>query len=82
VLPKFDRMDVTGNIDSRPVDIRNLSAPAHVESHAETLRNYGHKISASSLVHEGNGFVIRMYAFDHNPPHFHILLRRNTSEWI
>ncbi len=80
VPARFDRMDVSGYIKSIAVNIRNLSAPAHVESHRETLINYGHNISPSSLIHEGDGFVIRMCANDHNPPHFHLLLHRDTSK--
>ena len=50
------------------------------ESVPPSPSNYGRTVSASSLIYEGNGFFIRMYAYDHNPPHFHVLLHRDTSE--
>ncbi len=78
---QFDEMNAAASeVSSIPIEIRNLSAPAHVEQHRAILTNYGRTISASSLVFEGGGFFIRMYAYDHNPPHFHVLLRRDTSE--
>jgi hypothetical protein len=77
---QFDAMDVTGEINSISIDVPNLSTPEHAETHRGTIRNYGHTVSPSSLIHDGNGFVVRMYSYDHNPPHFHVLLHRNTSE--
>jgi len=77
---RFDKLDDGGDLHSTSVEIRNISAPAHAESHRESLNGCGSAVSPSSLIHEGNGFVIRMYSYDHNPPHFHVLLRSDTSE--
>lgn len=62
------------------VSIANLSRPEHVRAHNEKIRDYGGDISPSSLVSDGNGFVVRMFFDDHPPPHFHVLLHRNTSQ--
>jgi len=64
------------------VTIPNLSQERHLTSHAQKIQDYGLTISPSSLVHEGDGFVVRMYANDHPPPHFHVLLRTDTSETV
>jgi hypothetical protein len=80
IQAQFEDIDVTGSINSIPINVPNLSAPPHVETHREAIRNYGGKVSPSSLTHEANGFVVRMYSYDHNPPHFHILLHRDTSK--
>lgn len=79
ILAQFDKIDAAGDIRSIPVDIRNLSAPEHVETHREMIRNYGGDVSPSSLIHEADGFVVRMYFYDHNPPHFHVLLHAGTQ---
>lgn len=79
ILAESDRMDELGNIDSQPIEIRNLSAPEHVETHREMIRNYGGIVSPSSMIHEAGAFVVRMYTFDHNPPHFHVLLSDGTQ---
>ncbi len=76
---QFDRLDAVGEIDSLPIDVRNLSAPEHVETHREVIINFGADVSASSLIHTADGFVIRMYSNDHNPPHFHVLLRSGNQ---
>jgi uncharacterized protein DUF4160 len=76
---EFLHIDAQQNINSIQVNIPNLSAPAHVETHEQMLSNYGRDISPSSLIYEGNGFFIRMFSNDHDPPHFHVLLHRDTS---
>ena len=71
---RFDEMDAAGEIASIRVDVRKLSAPVHIDRHRVMIRNYGGDVSPSSLICEGGGFVVRMYSYDHNPPHFHVLL--------
>ncbi len=60
------------DLASVDVLIPNLSNPAHVAIHTELITNYGRVLSGSSLVYEGEGFSIRMFVNDHNPPHFHV----------
>src|ERR1035437_1462420 len=79
VQADFREMDEMGTIRSAEVTIRNLSRREHVDIYREFIRSYGNTESTSSLVYEGDGFVVRMYLNDHNPPHFHVM-RRNTSE--
>lgn len=68
------QLDPAGNASCTDVNIRNLSTPGHVEAHRAILANYGVPVSQSSVILRGDGYVIRMYSNDHNPPHFHVLL--------
>jgi hypothetical protein len=77
---QFHEIDSDGNSAFAEVTIRNVSAPQHSEVHRHLFENYGRNLAASSLIYEGNGFVIRMWFNDHPPPHFHVLTRRDTSE--
>jgi len=74
--------NVSKNLTSSEITIPNLSEPEHVKIHRNLISNYGRIISPSSLVYEGDGFVVRMYFDDHPPPHFHVLKRRDTSETL
>lgn len=76
----YIQLDGNGEPSVVAVDIANLSRREDVERNANTLRNYGGDVSPSTLVHVGNGFVVRMFFDDHYPPHFHVLLRRDTSD--
>ena len=71
-----------GEVNQAPVSIRNISNAAHVTFHQEWIRTYARIVAASSLVYEGDGFVIRMFFDDHEPPHFHVMLRRDTSFYV
>ena len=82
IAAQFEQIDEAENLVSVQVSIPNLSRPVHVESHHEALRNFGSTVSPSSLVHDGHSFVVRMYPYDHNPPHFHVLLHRDTSNTL
>lgn len=77
---QFHEMDEQGNVTSANVSIPNLSRTEHVTALHAFINNYGRVVSASTLVYEGTGFVVRMYFNDHPPPHFHVLSRRNTSD--
>lgn len=79
ISARFDEINAAGDSYSTPVEIRNLSAPEHVETHREMIRNYGGDLSPSSLIHDAGGFVVRMYFYDHNPPHFHVLLHAGAQ---
>ncbi len=66
--------------DMERVAVRNLSCLEHIGLHREFILNAGLAISPSSLVFEGQGFVIRMYFDDHDPPHIHVLERRDSQQ--
>jgi Domain of unknown function (DUF4160) len=78
---QFREMDANADITSTAVQIPNLSRPEHVSVHENSIRNYGRTLSASSMVYQGTGFVIRMYFNDHDPAHFHVL-EANSSETL
>ena len=82
VRAEFREMDQMRNINSNEIDIPNISTQQHVEAHRILINDYGRSIATSSLIYEGNGFVIRMYSNDHNPPHFHVMGRGNTADTI
>ena len=69
---EFCETDLEGKITATACQIANLSKPEHVVTHAELIDNYGLAVSPSSSVYEGDGFVIRMFFNNHNPPHFHV----------
>jgi Domain of unknown function (DUF4160) len=75
-------MDMAGNITSANVQVPNLSNPEHVATHRDLISTYGATLSSSSLIYEGDGFVVRMFFRDHDPPHFHVLPRRDSSETL
>jgi hypothetical protein len=79
---QFHEMNETCNIVATNVQIPNLSKLEHVTAHRTLINDYGRTVSPSSLVYQGDGFVIRMYFNDHNPPHFHVMIRRDTSEAV
>lgn len=80
IRAQIDTVDVLDNASQTPVDVPNLSAPRNVAAHTARILSYGRRVSASSLVYEGDGFFVRMFFDDHEPPHFHILLRRDSSQ--
>jgi hypothetical protein len=82
VQAHFHEMDEAGDINSAEIQIPNLSKPEHVTIHRDLIANYGRTMSSSSVVYDGDGFVVRMFFNDHNPPHFHVMARRDTSETL
>ena len=79
VSAKLQIMDHAAEITATELQIPNLSKPEHVIIHAALINNYGKILSPSSLIYEGNGFAVRMFFNDHNPPHFHVF-RPDTTE--
>jgi len=79
---EFFEMDMSGNITSANVHVPNLSNAEHVATHRDWISTYGATLSSSSLVYEGSGFVVRVFFRDHDPPHFHVLPRRDSSETL
>lgn len=80
VRAQFHEMDGGGKLTPSEIAVPNLSKLEHVEVHHDLIANYGRELSSSSLIHEGDGFAIRIWFNDHNPPHFHVLARKDTSE--
>jgi hypothetical protein len=80
VRADFREMDDAGLINSTEAIIPNLSNPEHVRVHQGLIESYGRATSSSTLIYEGDGFVVRIWFNDHPPPHFHVLMRRDTSE--
>jgi hypothetical protein len=76
------RMDDTGIVVSNQVEIQNLAKTEHVAIHEGLIREIGIDLSCSSIIYEGEGFVLRIYFNDHDPPHFHVMARSNTSETL
>jgi len=66
----------------REIQIPNLSKIEHVTIHRGLISDYGLVLSNSSIVYGGDGFVVRMFFNDHLPPHFHVMLRRDTSDAV
>lgn len=56
---------------------RNISRPPHVEHWRATIFDYSYTESSNSVVYEGEGYRVRMYLNDHNPPHVHVYKNDN-----
>ena len=80
VLADLQEMDGAGIIAPIQAAIPNLSRPGHVQDHRELIEGYGRATLSSTLIYEGDGFVVRIWFNDHPPPHFHVLLRRDSSD--
>jgi hypothetical protein len=80
IVGEFWNQATPRNENPTNVNIANIAAPAHVSVHLDILRDYGRELLPSSVVHVGDEFVVRMYSNDHPPPHFHVMLRADTSE--
>jgi Domain of unknown function (DUF4160) len=79
VSAHFREMDEEEEITSADCEIPNLSNPKHVAIHSALIANFGHAMSPSSVIYEGQGFIVRMFFNDHPPPHFHVFVP-NISE--
>ena len=85
-LPKLRathlKVDDLGTVFSRNIEVPNLAKQEHVAIHEELVREIGIDLSQSSIIYEGEGFVLRIYFNDHDPPHFHVMAQNNTSETV
>lgn len=79
VNAQLAQTDDAGNTTSTTVALPNISTPAHVEMHSQLIRNFGLAIAASSLIYDGDGFSVRMFFHDHDPPHIHIYFGAGPS---
>lgn len=66
-------IDTNGKDTYAPVNIPNLSVLAHVDTWRDLLRDQGFEESASSVIYRGDGFIVRMFLNDHEPPHVHVM---------
>jgi len=75
-------MEESDDVSSMDIDVPNLAKPEHVTIHEELIRELGIDQSSSSIIYEGEDFVLRMYFNDHDPPHFHVMAQNDSSETI
>lgn len=54
------------------ISVGNISKIDHIETHIGLIENYGIILSTSTLVYQGDNYVVHMYINDHNPPHIHV----------
>jgi hypothetical protein len=76
------KIDQSQNVVPRDIEVPNLAKPEHVGAHAELIRELGTDLSSSSIIHESEDFVLRMYFNDHDPPHFHVMAQHDSSETL
>lgn len=65
-------IDNIGNESLMPITVPNISQQGDVKTWHDLLKNYGLQEAASSIIHRGDGFLVRMFLNDHEPPHVHI----------
>jgi hypothetical protein len=82
VQAELRQLDGIGDLKTTAIAVPNLSLPEHVVTHRELIVRYGRELAKSSLIYEGDGFVVRIWFNDHPPPHFHVMLHRDTSEAV
>jgi len=76
------KLDGSEDVVSTDIEVPNLAKPEHVTIHEELIQEIGADLSSSSIIHEGEDFVLRMYFNDHDPPHFHVMALSNSSETL
>ncbi len=69
---QFLQMNDDMSIVDTEVQVANLSRIEHVTTHRDLIVNFGLVLATSSRVYVGDGFEIRMFFDDHDPPHFHV----------
>jgi hypothetical protein len=74
--------DESYDVSSRAISVPNLAKPEHITAHEEFIRELGIDQSSSSIIYEGEDFVLRIYFDDHDPPHFHVMAHSKASETI
>jgi hypothetical protein len=79
LIAQLHEINEAGNIVPTDIEIPNLSNVNHVVAHRQLLINYGVFLSATSLVYRGEGFDVRMFFNDHNPPHFHVMQNQTAD---
>ena len=75
-------MEESAVVSSMDIEVPNLAKPEHVTIHEGLIRELGIDQSSSSIIYEGEDFVLRMYFNDHDPPHFHVMAPNDSSETI
>jgi hypothetical protein len=82
VLVTHWEVDESDDFSSMDKDLQNLAKPEHVTIHEEFIQTLAMDLSSSSIIYEGEDFVLRMYFNDHDPPHFHVMANNDSSETI
>ena len=75
-------VDESENVVSRDIEVPNLAKLEHVKTNHVFIQELGTDLSSSSIVHESEDFVLRMYFNDHDPPHFHVMGQHDSSETL
>lgn len=66
-------------LDELAIEVCNLAKAADVDHWKTRITDYGKEFANSSLLYEGNRFVMRMHFDDHPPAHVHIYPRRGDT---
>lgn len=75
-------IDESEDVVLRDIEVPNLATPEHLTAHEELIQDLGTDLSSSSIIYEGEDFVLRMYFNDHDPPHFHVMAQHDSSETL
>lgn len=62
----------TGNSYTSPVEIRNLASSNNVNYWKNKIEEYGSDASMSSIIYKSSLYAIKMFCYDHSPPHIHV----------
>lgn len=52
--------------------LRNISSQNHVDFWGEQLRSYAKSLANSTVVYEGDQYIVRLFYNDHPPAHVHV----------
>lgn len=75
-------LDAQGMLLNTSIEVGNIAKQAHVECWKREITDYGLDLSKTSLLFRGNGFVLRMYFKDHDPPHLHVYERSDDVKTL
>ncbi len=67
-------------LEEENVTIPNISNKIHTVNWIQEIRDHGFNVAASSILKEFDGYVVRMWLNDHEPPHIHVQ-RRSQPNW-
>lgn len=76
------KIDESKDVARMDIEVPNLAKPEHVTAHEKLIQELGTDLSSSSIIYEGEEFVLRMYFNDHDPPHFHVMAQHDSSETL
>lgn len=79
---RLEVMEEDGEILCTEIRIPNASSSDHVEEHTDLIFGLGKHEASSSVIYSGPDFIIRIYFFDHDPPHFHVCSSAQPAETL